>query len=210
MTQYCCAWCFVEYAPPHAKVLALSGACAVYDDQGTMLGELGVSSPAVNMSLPLPIYYCYAQVLLAAARLGLWTVAKRAAGVLFPRFFTTTPARPLWQAHPGERFSMQPVQVAAQVSPFLRVLVQAMYAYAGHLGSQQLQMLTASDVSAGCATSRQQAADDCSGLAGTAASRSLLLSLSESHISHQVALLEAAQRHLMAMKVSHLACCTAC
>lgn len=163
------------------------------------MGELGTSSPPIVMTLPLPVYYCYAQVLLAAAHLEQWTVANRAAAVLFPRFFTTTPARPLWQAHPADRFTVQQQQVAAQVAPFLRLLVQAMYAYAGHLAGKQLAGLQAGG-NTSCAGG-EEAALSSNGLAGTAASRALLLSLSESHLPQQVALLEAAQKHLLAMQV---------
>jgi hypothetical protein len=152
------------------------------------------------MTLPLPVYYCYAQVLLVAARLGQWTAAKRAAAVLFPRFFTTTPSRPLWQAHPADRFTVQQQQVTTQVAPFLRLLVQAMYAYAGHLADKQLAGLQAG-ANSSCAGG-EEAALSSNGLADTAASRALLLSLSESHLPQQVALLEAAQKHLLAMQVS--------
>lgn len=174
-------------------------AAAVFDNQGTLLGELGISSPPITMTLPLPVYYCYAHVLLAAARLGLWTVAKSAATVLLPRFFTTTAVRPVWQAHPVDRFTLQSDQVAAQVAPFLRLLVQAVYAYAGHLGTKQLTSLQ--DGGSSSFGGMEEAALSSNGLAGTAASRALLLNLSESHLPQQVALLEAARRHLLAMQV---------
>lgn len=190
--------------PKNACVGLLCCVPTVFDDQGTLLGELGCSSPSIPMSLPLPVYYCYAHVLLAAAHLGLWTVAKRAAGVLFPRFFTATPARPLWEAHPAERFSTQAPQVAAQVPAFLRVLVQAVYAYAGHQASKHTAALAqagSSSSSGAAADGGQEAEPGSSGLGGTAASRALLLSLSNSRLPQQVALLEAAQRHLLAMQV---------
>lgn len=174
----------------------------MFDDEGALLGELGASSPAVVMSLPLPIYYCYGQVLLAAARLGLWAVARRAAAALFPRFFTTMPARLLWQAHPVDRFSIQVDQVAAQVPPFLRLLVEAVFAYAGHLGAQPLHVLTLQHDDGDNSRQEEAGAGSTGGLAGTAASRELLLSLSRSRIPQQIALLEAAQRHLMAMQAS--------
>lgn len=173
----------------------------VYDDQGTLLGELGSSSPSIVMSLPLPIYYCYAQVLLAAAHLGMWTVAKRAAAVLFPRFFTVKAARPLWQAHPADHYSIQTQQVSAQVAPFLRLLVQATYAYAGHQASKHIQALVLAGSSDDSVDGSQEATGGSSGLAGTAASRALLLCLSESRLPQQVALLEAAQRLLLAVQV---------
>lgn len=164
------------------------------------MGELGASSPSVILSLPLPIYYLVAQVLLAAAHLQLWGVAKRAAAALFPRFFTTTAARPLWQAHPADRFSTQPHQVAAQVPAFLRLLVQSVYAYAGHQVTKQLTVLaTGSSDSHGGDSSSSSGGG--SALAGTAASRELLLSLSQSHVEQQRALLEGAKRHLLAMQV---------
>lgn len=172
----------------------------VYDDQGTLLGELGSSSPSIVMSLPLSVYYCYAHVLLAAAQLRLWTVAKRAAGVLFPRFFTVMPARPLWEAHPADRYSIQTHQVSAQVAPLLRLLVQAVYAHAGHQASKQIEALSRVCKN-GSTDGSQEAAGGSSGLSGTAASRALLLGLSESRLPQQVALLEAAQRHLLAMQV---------
>ena len=177
----------------------------VYDDQGMLLGELGSSSPSIVMSLPLPIYYCYAQVLLAAAHLGLWTVAKRAAAVLFPRFFTVTAARPLWEAHPADHYSIQTQQVSAQVAPFLRLLAQATYAYAGHQASKHIEALVLAGSSDDSVDGSQEATGGSSGLAGTAASRALLLGLSESRLPQQVALLEAAQRHLLAMQVRFMA-----
>jgi hypothetical protein len=185
-------------------LLHVSVCFAVYDEQGTLLGELGCSSPPITMSLPLPVYFCYAQVLLAAAQLGLWSVAKGAASILLPRFFITTPSRPIWEAHPADRLSIQSQQVAMQVAAFLRLLVQAVYAYAGHLGAQHTAALSAGS-GYGMDLSQDPAAggsSSSSGLAGTAASRELLLGLSGSHLQQQVALLGVAQRHLLAMQVA--------
>lgn len=173
----------------------------MFDNQGELIGELGASSPPIIMTLPLPVYYCFAQVLLVAARLGLWAVVKAAAAALLPRFFTKTEARPVWQAHPADRFSMQKEQVARQVAPFLRLLVQAVYAYVGHLGATQLAELSAPGSSSW--EGGEEAGSSSNGLAGTAASRALLLQLSKTRLPHQVALLEAAQRHLLAMQVGH-------
>jgi uncharacterized membrane protein (DUF2068 family) len=175
----------------------------VYADQGTLLGELGCSSPPITMSLPLPVYYCYAQVLLAAAQLGLWAVAKGAASILLRRFFTTTPSRPIWEAHPADRLSLQSQQVSQQVPAFLRLLVQAVYAYAGHLGAQHTAALSAgSGYGLDPFQDPETGGSSSSGLAGTAASRQLLLGLSGSHVQQQVSLLEVAQRHLLAMQVA--------
>lgn len=182
----------------------------MFDDQGELIGELGASSPPVIMTLPLPVYYCYAQVLLAAARLGLWPVVKTAAAALLPRFFTTTPARPVWQAHPADRFSLQKEQVARQVAPFLRLLVQAVYAYAGHLGAIQLAELSAPGSSSSWEGDEDVGGSSSNGLAGTAASRALLLQLSETRLPNQVALLEVAQRHLLAMQVGLHAVALSC
>lgn len=177
---------------------------AVYDRDGQLLGELGASTPPICMALPLPLHYCYAHILLAAARLQLWQVAKRAAGVLLPQFITASPARPVWQAHPMARFSLRMAQVSAAARPLLRLLVQALYAYAGYQGRKQLLSLLAASSSCGPAMADAACAscgDSSSGLAGTAASRELLLSLSNSQLPQQVALLEACKRLLLAMQV---------
>ena len=59
---------------------------AAYDGDGKLRGQLGASSPDLLSTLPLPLYVLWAHTLIAAARLGHWAVARRAAGVLLPRF----------------------------------------------------------------------------------------------------------------------------
>jgi len=43
-------------------------AIAVFDEAGALLGELGTSSPEILAGLPLPLYQCWAQLLLMASR----------------------------------------------------------------------------------------------------------------------------------------------
>lgn len=43
-------------------------AIAVYDDAGALIGELGPSSVEMLAGLPLPLYQCWAQLLLMACR----------------------------------------------------------------------------------------------------------------------------------------------
>jgi hypothetical protein len=168
------------------------------------MGELGASSPRICMALPLPLHYCRAQVLLAGARLQQWSVVKRAAGMLLPRFIVTTPVRPLWQAHPMDRFELQHQQVKAAAQPLLRLLVECLLEYASHKGQQAQEALTArggGNDAAGVTCVEDSGGASGSGLAGTAASRELLLSLSHSRVPQQVALLDACKRLLLAMQV---------
>jgi hypothetical protein len=168
----------------------------VYDDQGELLGELGSSTPSVVMALPLPLYACWAQLLLTASHLQHWDIAKRAAAVLLPRFVATTPSRLLWQAHPKDRHQLQLQQLQAASPTLLRLLVQAVYVYAQHTGEQQ--QLAQVPTAAGAAGEGAVAAG---GLAGTAASRALLLQLSESQVPQQVAVLKSGKKLMAAMQV---------
>jgi hypothetical protein len=170
----------------------------VYDDQGELLGELGSSTPSLLMALPLPLYACWAQLLLTASTLQHWDVAKRAAAVLLPRFIATAPSRPLWQAHPMDRHQLQLQQVQAASPALLRLLVQAVYVYAQHMGEQQQEQLLQMPSAAGAAGEGGAGAG---GLAGTAASRALLLQMSESQVPLQVAVLEASKKLMAAMQV---------
>lgn len=181
---------------------------AVYDDQGNLMGELGPSTPNLLMALPLPLYSCWAHVLLTAAQLKQWEPAKRAASILLPQFIVASPARPIWQEHPMDRHQLQMQQVSVAPVPLLRLLVLAVYVYAGHLGQKlQDQLLGANGM---MHTADAAAADDgvASKLAGTAASRELLLQCSESQVPGQVALLEACKRIIAAMQVSRLTTCS--
>lgn len=165
------------------------------------MGELGASSPNVLMALPLPLFACCAHVLLTAARLQHWSLAKRAAAVLLPAFIASSPACPLWQAHPMDRHCLQMQQVQNAAAPLLRLLVQAVYMHAGHAGEQQQQLLL--EGARGGVV--DEAAGDCkSGLAGTAASKALLLQLSHSQVPCQVAVLESCKKMLAAMEVGRL------
>jgi hypothetical protein len=171
---------------------------AVHDDQGELLGELGASTPSVVMALPLPLYACWAHVLLTASHLQHWEVAKRAAAVLLPRFIATSPSRPLWQAHPMDRHQLQMQQVQGASPALLRLLVQAVYVFAQHMGEQQQLLLQQRPAAAGASG---DGAAGASGLAGTAASRALLLQLSGSQVPQQVALLESSKKLMAAMQV---------
>ncbi|KAF6254573.1 hypothetical protein COO60DRAFT_303334 [Scenedesmus sp. NREL 46B-D3] len=149
------------------------------------------------MALPLPLYACWARVVLTASHLHHWDVAKRAAAVLLPRFITTTPSRPLWQAHPMDRHRLQLQQVQEASPTLLRLLVQAVYVYAQHMGMQQ-QLPLLQPLAAGAAGE----ATGAGGLAGTAASRALLLQLSQSQVPQQVAVLESSKKLLGAMQAA--------
>eukprot|EP00775_Hariotina_reticulata_P005829 gene5829-6070_t len=87
-------------------------AIAAYDEDGRLVGELGLSTTSVLMALPLPLHACWAHVLLTAACLHHWALAKRAAEVLFQVFTSSSKARPLWEAHPMDRHVLQMQQVA--------------------------------------------------------------------------------------------------
>lgn len=165
----------------------------MYDDQRELLGELGASTPSVVMALPLPLYACWAHVLLTASQLQHWDIAKRAAAVLLPRFIATSPGRPLWQAHPMDRHQLQLQQVQAASPSLLRLLVQAVYFFAQHMGElQQQQAVTGGTPGEGAGAG---------GLAETAASRALLLQLSGSQVPQQVAVLECSKKLMAAMQV---------
>jgi hypothetical protein len=57
-------------------------AVAAYDEGGALLGELGVATPETLAGLPLPLFYCWAHLLLAAAALKVrWTGELLAAGM---------------------------------------------------------------------------------------------------------------------------------
>ena len=43
-------------------------AIAAYDESGTLIGELGTSSTEMLAGLPLPLYHCWAHLLLMACR----------------------------------------------------------------------------------------------------------------------------------------------
>lgn len=101
--------------PPHP---------AAYDSQGALVGSLGPSSPDLLAALPLPLYMCWVQLLLMAAKLGQWRHARRAAQVLLPRFLTQLPHRPTWEAHPMDCLRLQQEQVEVAARPLLRALVQ--------------------------------------------------------------------------------------
>lgn len=183
--------------------LHVSHVYTVYDDKGEIIGELGISTPGVTMALSLPLYACWAYILLTAAKLQHWQTAKRAAGVLLPRFIATSASRPLWQAHPMDRHQLQLQQVQDAAGPLLRLLVQAVYVYAYHHGQQhQLAVASGAGVQETRAVQEAAGTPTVSGLAGTAASRALLLGLSESQVPGQVAVLELTKYLLMAMQVS--------
>lgn len=174
---------------------------AVYDAQGHIIGELGPSTPSILVALPLPIYTCWARILLTAAQLQHWNVAKRAAGILLPRFITSTAVRPVWQEHPMNRHHLQLQQVKSAASPLLRLVVQAMYVYAGNLGSRlQEQLLIGVGTGRGdtANTQDQPAANK---LAGTAASRALLLQYNRGQVHDQIALLSTCKKLAVGMQV---------
>jgi hypothetical protein len=153
------------------------------------------------MALPLPLYACWAHLLMTAAHLQHWDVAKHAAAVLLPRFIATSPSRPLWQAHPMDRHQLQLQQVQNASPTLLRLLVQAVYVYAQHVGEQQQQQqrLASAGISGAAGGSG-------SGLAGTAASRVLLLQLSDSRVPQQMGVLESCKKLMASMQVKLLAC----
>ncbi len=78
----------------------------------------------MRIGLPLPLYHCWAHLLLTACKLKLWPLAKRAASVLFPHFIPTTPDRPLWEASPmlAQNLNMEHLETAAR--PLLRGFTQ--------------------------------------------------------------------------------------
>jgi hypothetical protein len=81
-------------------------AVAVYDAGGEVVGGLGDSSSQLLMAHPLPLYSCWAQLLLAACQLGCGGPAKRAAQVLLPHFINRAARRPVWEANPTDCLSL--------------------------------------------------------------------------------------------------------
>jgi hypothetical protein len=77
-------------------------AVAVYDASGEVIGGLGDSSPQLLMAHPLPLYSCWAQLLLAACQLGCAAPSRRAARVLLPHFIDRGPESPVWEANPAD------------------------------------------------------------------------------------------------------------
>ncbi len=118
-------------------------AIAAFDESGALIGELGASSPETLAGLPLPLYYCWAHLLLTACRLRLWPLAKRAASVLFPHFITTAPDRPLWEASPLASQTLRTPSVDVADGPLLRAFVQCVYAYTGAMLSADLAAIQA-------------------------------------------------------------------
>lgn len=176
-------------------------AAAVHDERGELIGDLGPSTPSITLALPLPLYSCWAHVLLTAAQLHHWEVARRAASIVLPRFILTGPAKPLWQENPMDRHRLQLQQVAAAPAPLLRLLVLAVYSYAGQQGQKLYEQLLCMN---GLKQGGSAAAGDAGAagkLAGTAASRALLLQCSESQVPGQVALLETSKMIIAAMQV---------
>lgn len=153
---------------------------AVYDAHGNLIGDLCASSPDMLISLPLPVYMCWAQLLLSAAKLGQWAVAKRAAAVLFPIFIQQSPSRPLWEAHPMDSLQLIQHQVDQAALPLLRLFVQGMYVHACN-SSQSLGW---------------QSADG-----GKTTFKGVLQCMNTPHLEEQVALLKNCKRVLMAMQV---------
>jgi hypothetical protein len=164
----------------------------VYDAAGKLLGELGPSTPPVLMALPLPLFYLWGHLLKAAAQLQQWPAARKAAAVLFPRFISSTPARPVWEQHPMDALRLQQPLVAAAAAPLLRLLVQGLFLYASHTGQQLQQELAAADVAA---TKLEGAA------AGGSGSRQLLKVLQQPRLDQQLQLLRSGKRLLLGMQV---------
>ena len=81
-------------------------AVAGFDESGVMLGSLGSSTVEVLAALPLPLYMCWAHLLVVACRLGQWPLARRAAAVLLPHLIVTTPDWPVWEANPMDSQSI--------------------------------------------------------------------------------------------------------
>jgi hypothetical protein len=81
-------------------------AVAAYDAGGEVIGGLGDSSPQLLMAHPLPLYGCWAQLLLTACQLGCAGTARRAARVLLPHFIERGPERPVWEANPADCLSL--------------------------------------------------------------------------------------------------------
>ncbi len=106
-------------------------AVGLYDEDGQLVGGLGASTPEVPLTLPLPLYMCWAHLLAAAVRCSAWAAAKRAAAVLLPHFVVTTPSVPLWRSNPMDAQSLHRAHVAAAARPLLRALVQCIYVYGG-------------------------------------------------------------------------------
>jgi hypothetical protein len=111
-------------------VLFLDPFVAAYTSEGKLLGELGTSTPPILAALPLPLYYCWAHLLLVATRLGQWSAARKAAAVLFSRFLDQQHLRPSWEQHPMDSLQLHQKEAAAAATPLLRLLVQGLYSYA--------------------------------------------------------------------------------
>jgi hypothetical protein len=171
----------------------LCPAAAVYDAAGKLLGELGPSTPPVLMALPLPLFYLWGHLLKAAAQLQQWPAARKAAAVLFPRFISSSPARPVWEQHPMDALRLQQPRVVAAAAPLLRLLVQGLFLYASHTGQQLQEELSAADVAS---TKLEGAAAAGSG------SRQLLRVLQQPRLDAQLQLLRSGKRLLLGMQVS--------
>ncbi|KAG1679322.1 hypothetical protein FOA52_009354, partial [Chlamydomonas sp. UWO 241] len=105
-------------------------AAAAYDEAGQIIGGLGTASREVLAALPLPLYMCWAHLLLVATKNGLKLHAQRAAGVLLPHFIDTSPDRPLWEANPQDAQALHRGHMGAACRPLLRTFVQAALAWA--------------------------------------------------------------------------------
>eukprot|EP00798_Chlamydomonas_sp_ICE-L_P023814 gene23814-9377_t len=112
-------------------------AVAAYDDAGQLIGGLGTSTKEVIAALPLPLYMCWSHLVLLASKMGLWSLAKRGSGLLFPHFIETSADRPLWEANPmdAQRLNRPHLEVAAK--PLLRTFVQAVYSYTDGVTEQE-------------------------------------------------------------------------
>jgi hypothetical protein len=81
-------------------------AVAAYAADGGVIGGLGDSSPQLLVAHALPLYSCWAQLLLTAYQLGCPALGKKAAHVLLPHFIARLPVRPVWQANPMDCFAL--------------------------------------------------------------------------------------------------------
>lgn len=193
----------------HAHLLTMFIFCgyanaAVYDERDELIGDLGPSTPSILMALPLPLHACWAHVLLTAAQLQQWAPARRAASVLFPMFISTRPSKALWQEHPMDRHQLRLQQVLAAPAPLLRQLVLAIYSFAQGKGQKlREQMLSGNEPNSG-GEAAANSEGTISKLAGTAASRALLLQCSKSPVPLQIALLEICKKVIAAMQVTLL------
>lgn len=81
-------------------------AVAAYTAEGDVIGSLGDSSPQLLVAHALPLYSCWAQLLLTAYQLDCPALGKQAAHVLLPHFIAKLAVRPAWQANPMDCFAL--------------------------------------------------------------------------------------------------------